>query len=79
MSQEQTHRGERGSCRSCGKPILWINTSTGKRMPLDAEPERRFVLEAGTDPMVAKIRNTYQSHFSTCKDADKWRGQGSST
>jgi hypothetical protein len=76
MSEEQTHRGERGSCRSCGKPVLWVATANGKRMPLDAEPERRFVLEAGTAPMVARIRNTYASHFSTCRDADKWRGTG---
>lgn len=70
---------ERGTCRSCGKSILWVATSTGKRMPLDADPERRFVIQAGTDPMVATVRNTYQSHFASCPQADKWRGTGSET
>jgi hypothetical protein len=77
VSEEQTHRGERGSCRSCGKSILWVVTSTGKRMPLDAEPERRFVIDASANPMSARIRNTYQSHFATCPQADRWRGTGS--
>lgn len=76
VDESNTHRGERGSCRSCGKAIIWVATSTGKKMPLDAEPERRFVLESGTDPMVGRIRNTYQSHFSTCPQADRWRGAG---
>lgn len=25
-------------CRGCGKPILWIETEKGARMPLDPEP-----------------------------------------
>lgn len=32
-------------CRTCGKPIVWCVTENDKRMPLDAEPERRFVLD----------------------------------
>lgn len=70
---DQPHRGERGTCRSCGAAVLWVETDSGKRMPLDAEPERRFVIEAGVSPMKARLRNTYQSHFSTCVDADRWR------
>lgn len=70
---EQTHRGERGSCRSCGATVLWVETESGKKMPLDAEPERRFVIEAGHDPMRARLRNTYVSHFSTCPQAERWR------
>lgn len=34
-------------------------------MPLDYEPERRYVIDAAT--MVAKQRNTYTCHFDTCK------------
>ena len=64
--------GERGSCRSCGASILWVETSTGKKMPLDFEPERRFVIEA-SGGMLATLRNTYVSHFATCKFADQHR------
>lgn len=60
-------------CRTCGKPIIWCATEAGKRMPLDAEPERRFVLDPGSDPMVGRMRNTYQSHFATCRDAAQHR------
>jgi hypothetical protein len=67
---------ERSTCRSCGGAILWVETQAGNKMPLDFEPERRFVLEAGTEPMRVRLRNTYVSHFATCKDADRWRGQG---
>lgn len=74
---DQPHRGERGTCRSCNAPVLWVETESGKRMPLDAEPERRFVLEAGTSPMRARLRNTYVSHFSTCPQAERWRKEPS--
>lgn len=73
MSEDQAHRGEAGSCRSCGKRVLWVETQSGKKMPLDYEPERRFVVEAGTDPIRARLRNTYVSHFSTCPQAGQWR------
>ncbi len=60
-------------CRSCGAPIFWAITPSGKRIPLDAEPvEQRglFVFDNGyakPPPVV------YQSHFATCPDADSWR------
>jgi hypothetical protein len=73
MSEDQTHRGELGNCRSCNARVLWVETESGKKMPLDTEPERRFVVESGASPMKARLRNTYVSHFSTCKDAGKWR------
>jgi hypothetical protein len=42
-------------------------------MPLDFEPERRFVIEAGGG-MQARLRNTYVCHFATCPNADQHRG-----
>lgn len=42
-------------CRSCGAPVLWVETEKGKRMPLDQqpvlfpEPPGMFVLRAGRD------------------------------
>jgi hypothetical protein len=64
---------ERGKCRSCNADVLWVETDGGWRMPLNAEPEKRFVLEAGQSPMKAKQRNTYVSHFATCPHAERWR------
>ena len=64
--------GERGSCRSCGAEILWVETQNGKRMPLDFTPERRFVIDP-SNGMLAKLRNTYVSHFATCPNADQHR------
>lgn len=28
-------------CRTCGNPIMWVETSTGKRMPVDLNPTVR--------------------------------------
>jgi hypothetical protein len=64
---------ERGKCKSCSADILWVTTESGKPMPLDFAPERRFVIDSGVTPMKARQRNTYVSHFSTCKHADRWR------
>ena len=66
--------GERGQCKSCNAHVLWVTTDSGKKMPLDFEPERRFVIDSAT--MVARQRNTYVSHFATCPHAGRWRGAG---
>lgn len=60
-------------CRSCGRQIIWCATDGDKRMPLDAEFEMRFVLDALADPMVGRLRRTYVSHFATCPQADEHR------
>jgi hypothetical protein len=36
-------------------------------MPLDHEPEQRWVTDATTNPMSAKLRRTYTSHLDTCR------------
>ena len=74
------------SCRSCGDPILWATSSSGKAIPLNPEPtpmgnvtivvERDDVARATVHPH-ATIQNVpmprYQSHFATCPQADSWR------
>jgi hypothetical protein len=57
---------EIGECRACGARILWVSTPNDKRMPLDHEPERRFVIDAGKNPMQARQRNVYTCHLDTC-------------
>ena len=61
-------------CRSCGADIIWVETVNGKRMPVDAKPEKRFVLSvADGEASIATIKDTYVSHFATCPNASKHR------
>jgi hypothetical protein len=60
-------------CRSCGAPIVWVvMRPSGKRMPLDAKPEKRITLDV-IDPAVAEMTDTYVSHFSSCPNAAQHR------
>ena len=62
------------NCRSCGAEIVWAVTATGKRMPLDAKPEKRVVLEPrDVFGEIAEVKDTFVSHFATCPDADQHR------
>lgn len=46
-------------------------------MPLDAKSEKRFVVAVEklieNDAPVARLVDTYVSHFATCPKADKFR------
>lgn len=62
----------RGTCKSCGKPVLWVQMENGKAMPIDADSiERRVVLDGAKEK--GAIRSTGISHFATCPDAAKHR------
>lgn len=65
-------------CKSCGAPIIWAETPNGKKMPLDAKPEKRAVLTvSASDKTVAQIQSTYMPHWSSCPNADAHRkGKG---
>ena len=61
-------------CESCGAPMIWATTNlAGKAIPLDAEPERRFIIEKRGGKLVAHNVKTYTTHFATCPNADKHR------
>jgi hypothetical protein len=50
--------------------IVWAITEKGRRVPLDAKPQKVFVLdEHGT----AKLVSGYTSHHATCPKADEFR------
>jgi len=64
-------------CKSCGAPVLWSKTTTGKAIPLNPVPivggnlelvdgVARYVGASGT------IR-LYTSHFANCPNADAHR------
>jgi len=58
-------------CSSCGALIIWAMTPKGKRMPLDARPEKRVVLGAKTG--LAHVLDAYTPHWATCPSAAKHR------
>lgn len=67
------------TCKSCGARIAWVRTENGKNMPVDAEPERRVVVVVRAvgpdlpDEEVARVVDTFKSHFATCPNADRHR------
>jgi len=71
----------RNTCSSCGAPIAWAKTGSGKAMPLDAEPN-----SAGNVELVGGVAKSwgsshewppgavrYTSHFATCAHAAEHR------
>lgn len=52
-------------CRSCGAPIVWLKTASGKSMPVDAASVRYG------DKKFEPPRHV--THFSTCPNADQHR------
>lgn len=88
--EDTMHQVEK--CRSCDAPIVWTETERGKSMPVDATPVKtgNIVLHHQSDPRQAPIAivlaknqtcpswavERYVSHFATCPNADRHRGQG---
>ncbi len=71
-------------CRSCGRPVVWVRTTTNKDMPVDPEPrDDGNVVVTGGGPLVdhctvliiphPERSPRYVSHFVTCPHAEKWR------
>lgn len=52
-------------CRSCGAAIVWVRTTSGKAMPVNAGSAT--VGDLTFEP------GRHVSHFSTCPDASKFR------
>jgi hypothetical protein len=65
------------TCKSCGAPILWVETEKGKAMPLDAAPEQRVMLVQTVAKGATKVKGVvvpcYRAHFATCPNADAHR------
>ncbi len=72
------------TCRSCGAPIIWAITKTGRKIPLDAEPfeggrvwaaqtERGFTAFFPPDGQEVEGCVEYRSHFTSCPHAKKHR------
>jgi hypothetical protein len=71
-----------GNCKSCGAPIRWVKTATGKAMPLDANPTPKGnviivkgVAQIGGDhpDLLPGEALRFTSHFATCPNASQHR------
>ena len=76
-------------CKSCGAKIKWIDTSAGKKMPVNAEQVKYWqrdgakgkavtlngeVISCDFTGDISKPTGVgYISHFSTCPNADAHR------
>jgi hypothetical protein len=54
-------------CQGCAKPIYWIVTEKGHKMPVDCRADERC--RVATDAMAG----SGLSHFATCPKADRFR------
>ncbi len=71
------------TCKSCGAPVIWCVTTTGKKMPVDARESSRGNLTLERQPdgeLLARYvepgTGTHTSHFATCPHAAQHRGHG---
>lgn len=80
------------TCRSCGKPILWIRTRAGRSMPCDAKSINYRIKPGGGTKLITPAGDVinceivkdptqaqgwgYVPHWSTCGDPDKFRRKG---
>lgn len=73
------------TCKSCGARITWLKTARGSRIPVDEDPvPTGNVVVVGWMAKVFKNPETaeaaypdeprYVSHFVTCPQAGRWRG-----
>lgn len=77
--------GNRGECRGCGNPLLWVETEHGRPMPLDPDPVPggNVVIDASGVAIVfaragqaPKRFDRYVPHAKTCPAAGASRRRG---
>jgi hypothetical protein len=77
------------TCSGCDAEIVWALTAKDKRVPLDAKPEKRYVLapvlardDFGFIAAVihhderAQLVDTFMPHHATCPNVDEFRRGG---
>lgn len=73
---------DHATCRSCGAPIRWVVTTSGKRMPIDPQPHANGNIVPLVDsdhpsrsPLALVLtappvdKPAWLSHFVTCPNA----------
>jgi len=71
------------ACKKCGATIFFMKTDKGNWMPLDAKPERKYIMvtKEMPDPMgfgmtsmqILESVAAYTPHWATCPFADEFR------
>lgn len=77
------------TCKSCGRPILWIKTRAGKSMPCDAKQINYIIKPGGGTKLVTPAGDVisceqaedpaeaqgwgYAPHWASCPAADQFR------
>ncbi len=66
------------ACSTCGRPIFWAATDSGKKIPIDASPlgdvrRANVVLLDGLAKVVRHGEGTHITHFVTCPNAAEHR------
>lgn len=78
-------------CRACGKPIIWIATIAGKKMPCDHVPTPYWERKGATGKVVTPNGEViscdftgdqamttglgYIPHFATCPQAERFKNR----
>ena len=63
-----------GRCRSCSASIVWVKNLEKDKWHICNPPVKMFVRQRSPNfGEYFKLDDVYESHFSTCPDADKWR------
>lgn len=81
-----------GICKGCGKPIVWIRTSSGKSMPCDAQEVAYKAVKGAKGKVVTPNGEVvscvfngdpekmtgigYVPHWSTCQQAGRFKKGG---
>lgn len=60
-------------CRSCGAPVTWAKTESGKSMPIERSDDGNLTYDAATGRVLHDPEGAWVSHFATCGQADEWR------
>ncbi len=75
------------TCSKCDKPVTWVYTESGRRMPLDPRPTAdgnivywgegtdrvRVLKKADEGDLFLSGLQRYKSHFATCNYAEQLR------
>jgi hypothetical protein len=66
----------RGTCRGCGRPVVWLIDTEGKNQILDPTPPVFIARRNGNGEVIAqRTHAAFVSHFSTCPKADQFSGR----
>lgn len=64
-------------CRSCQIPVIWADTVTGKKMPLERQSDGNIAIIRSiaivNPPDIDKHAIRYVSHFAVCPQAELHR------